>query len=1008
MEMNTVQLIEQSKRVFTNFEQVDNKLYRGKLSIQDKTAGIYYLNFNQEVLKKDFEELQYKHLAEEFYKQEENLQWNIYLLFINSDISDDLKLEILTDDKYARKLIFTDNEFIDYFELEKSQPSDLPDIVSNWKQELNSVGLQELYSPSSYDGIVRNFLNNTTPNVIENQGKSLEDVPVVEKIKSICLKENYREFPKRREFNFGSVNLFTGSNGVGKTSLLESIELILTGKTQRNSDKNESSNSITAILNDDFLDSYIHNNRTYKERGAKWYNRRLSEQGNQTYKSFNRFNFFNTDAAHQFSNSQEIGVINESLKEIILGEEYTVLKDKIQKIGTRLRTELNKTSKEIKDNNDDFQKNEYRIQELKSDKNFEAIKENIKSNISDLGYKITIDESNYSIASLFINEIKNEVDYILSNNWVTDYKRFLEVKKSFSNRIKLVSESKITYHQNIQDSNALIGNLQKVEAKLSKANSFFKYFEIENRNKIESIESDSEKIEAQLLIINSLKDLNNLELDIIKLKEESKTLPELMFSKESLILTNNDLLKELQFEVKKLQDNFSLNERLISELKNLGKEILKHKPDSDHCPLCEQQILHSELLLKLESEFTSDNDKSILSIKNEKIGELKEVIFQLEKDLKELKQYEIVVSNYLKNYNQLNLKEVNEQIEQILGKEQAVLEEKDTINKTLYRITSIGGTISEYSKLKNELSIIYTDIDITDKSILSQIINTLKQEINSNIVGFEKLKNDNIKIITDLNDSLKLKDFIDTLDEIETTVKSNETKIESLNFSFENLNRFINIPYDKNILEISKDLTLLNENLNTFRDIENSQNEIKKLFTINEEITNSLPNIKVLNSRLNKAVEILEKLSKNSEDAILEDFFNNNLIEIKDIFKTIHSPQEYANLEYKGNKLVLFKGDKEHEISEISTGQRAALVLSIFISLNRKLKNGPNILIFDDPVTFIDDFNALSFLDFLRYFIVKEKKQIFFATANKKFSTLFKKKFDFLGKDEFKEFQLER
>lgn len=184
MEMNTVQLIEQSKRVFTNFEQVDNKLYRGKLSIQDKTAGIYYLNFNQEVLKKDFEELQYKHLAEEFYKQEENLQWNIYLLFINSDISDDLKLEILTDDKYARKLIFTDNEFIDYFELEKSQPSDLPDIVSNWKQELNSVGLQELYSPSSYDGIVRNFLNNTTPNVIENQGKSLEDVPVVEKIKS--------------------------------------------------------------------------------------------------------------------------------------------------------------------------------------------------------------------------------------------------------------------------------------------------------------------------------------------------------------------------------------------------------------------------------------------------------------------------------------------------------------------------------------------------------------------------------------------------------------------------------------------------------------------------------------------------------------------------------------------------------------------------------------------------------------------------------------------------------
>jgi len=113
-------------------------------------------------------------------------------------------------------------------------------------------------------------------------------------------------------------------------------------------------------------------------------------------------------------------------------------------------------------------------------------------------------------------------------------------------------------------------------------------------------------------------------------------------------------------------------------------------------------------------------------------------------------------------------------------------------------------------------------------------------------------------------------------------------------------------------------------------------------------------------------------------------------------------------LQYKDNKLILFKEDKAFEISQISTGQRAALVLSIFISLNRKLQNGPNILIFDDPVTFIDDFNALSFLDFLRYFIVKEKKQIFFATANKKFSNLFRKKFEFLGQNEFREFQLER
>jgi ABC-type lipoprotein export system ATPase subunit len=86
-------------------------------------------------------------------------------------------------------------------------------------------------------------------------------------------------------------------------------------------------------------------------------------------------------------------------------------------------------------------------------------------------------------------------------------------------------------------------------------------------------------------------------------------------------------------------------------------------------------------------------------------------------------------------------------------------------------------------------------------------------------------------------------------------------------------------------------------------------------------------------------------------------------------------------------------------VSEISTGQRAALALSLFISLNRKLTKGPDIIIFDDPIAHIDDMNVLSFLDFLRFFILKENKQIFFATANDRLASLIEKKFAFLESD---------
>lgn len=1004
--MNTQQLIEQSQKLFTDFKAVDNELYKGQLNINDKASGIYYLNFNQEISEDVFEELQDKYLAEEFYNQTEVLQWNIYLLFINSNISEDLKLKILRNDKYARKLILNGNEFLDYFKLEKSSRSELPDIISVWKEELNKVGLQELYSSASNDGIVRNFLNDNSPAIVQKIEKSLDHIPIIEKIKSINLGQDFRQFPQIRNFDFGSVNLFTGSNGVGKTSLLESIELILTGKTQRNKDKLETPNSIKAILNEDLHDTYSHNNRIYKERGTKWYNRRLSEQGNRTFESFNQFNFFNTDAAHQFSNAEDAGLINESLKQIILGEEFTTLKDKIEKIKPRLRTELNRTSKEISQKADDLKNNKNRISELKNSENFNELKDNIKSNIVSLGYKATYDESNYSISSLFVNEIKNELDFISSKK-IKNFRTFNEVNSIVETRKNIVAEKKKVFYSNIEKSNECIIARQKHDNILSKINSFYKYTEIEDCSKIEDLEINYKKIEAQLLIIKSLKDLSDLKLDILKLAEENKSLRELIYSKETSLNFKDILYKDLKNEYEILQQGFSQNEKLLNELKNIGKEILNQNYHSNNCPLCEQEIKKSELLLKLETNSQNDSLKTLLRSKYEIIEQISKEKFQLEIEIKNLKQYEIIVSSYLNDYGDLDLSEVNKQIIDRIAKENEVLSEKEAYDKIFFQLSSVGGSISEFLTLKTEILSTYPNLNIFSKVILAELVENLTLQIKTSIIDSDNFIKSNDKLINDLNVTLKLSPYADSFDKIEETVKSNENLIDSLKFSFENLNRYLDVPVDKSIVDLSKDLELLNKNLNTFRLIENSQNEIKKLLTTNEEIEISLTNLKTLNSRLNKAVEVIDNLSNNSENIILENFFKDNFKEIKDIFTTIHSPKEFEDIEFVSNKLVLIKKGHSYEISQISTGQRAALVLSIFISLNRKLENGPNILIFDDPVTFIDDFNALSFLDFLRYFIIKEKKQIFFATANKKFSSLFKKKFEFLG-EEYKEFHLER
>ncbi len=1010
--MNTEQIIEQSQNIFaTGLELVSNNLYKAKYPINDVTAGIYYLKFGTEITEDYFDELQYKYLAEEFYNQEETLKWNIYLLFVNSKMSDELKIKILKDNKYARKLVFSNAEFIDYFKLEESEQTALPDIVSEWKDDLNKVGLQELYTKASIESIIRNFINDSATTIKKQVEKSLEHIPNINKINSINLKDSYRKYPQGiRDFYFGSVNLFTGSNGVGKTSVLESIELVLTGDTHRNEGKKvETPNSITAILNDNIPDEYVHNTKKYKERGIKWYNRRENEQGNNTYKSFNQFNFFNTDAAQQFSNSNEWNSINESLKEIVLGEEYTTIKAKILKVYDRLKSELKKTSDLLDNKKKKIQTNKKRLDELRIDKNFEALNENIKSNISSLKYRNLIDETNYSLSSLFINEIDNELQFILNNKWLTNYGKFIQMKERLKLRISLVVDKKNKYNENVNTINKHTSENQRIENSLLKLNRFLKYIEIGNNSTLEEIEINNEKIIASLQLIKTLKDLTNLQLDIYKLKEEKKPLTIILKQKEETLLNKNNSYNIINKEIGTLQNSFNQTQKLINQLRVLGKEILNHYSHSENCPLCEQQISKNILLSKLESEFSNNDVKKLINEKSEKVSSLLKEIDLLETEIKNLNHYKSVISISFIEYEELSLESINRSIDEILNKEEEILNQKERNDSIVLRIKGIEGSVLEYSNLKSELSAIYKEKDIYNKLILDEIIKDLNNEIKLRFSEIEILKSKNISIVEGLNNELKFDVYLDSFDKVEDIIKSNETLIESLQFSFDQIKQFIEISNNENIIEISKKLSLLRENLNSLEQLENNQKEIKKLLSENNELEEFLPKEETLKKRLNKAVSVLKKISENGENSILQDFFDTNLNEIKDIFKTIHSPQEFTDIKFEYKKLVLFKGnDVPYEISQISTGQRGALVLSIFISLNRKLRNGPKILIFDDPVTFIDDFNALSFLDFLRYFIVKEKKQIFFATANKKFASLFKKKFEFLGETEYKEFELER
>jgi exonuclease SbcC len=136
----------------------------------------------------------------------------------------------------------------------------------------------------------------------------------------------------------------------------------------------------------------------------------------------------------------------------------------------------------------------------------------------------------------------------------------------------------------------------------------------------------------------------------------------------------------------------------------------------------------------------------------------------------------------------------------------------------------------------------------------------------------------------------------------------------------------------------------------------------------------------------------------------VQNFLEENLQEIVRVFRMVHAPREFSHLEFDSItgalRLVRRVGQTRSGVTEISSGQRAALSLSIFLVLNGKLSNGPPFIILDDPIAHVDDLNILSFFDYLRELIISGNRQLFFATASEKVANLYRKKFDFL-KDEF-------
>ncbi len=340
--MEALKIEQLISKTFRNVKKVKERIMRAELFHESQLVAIYYFDYSQGLNEESFDLSKYQDelISEDYYTNIGAIQWNYYLYFIcdSGAIKGDLKKYYEKNTVFTRKYIIS---FRDFEELiknklglplrKKVQPEQ--DISSKWIEELRKHKLDGVFLRKySYKEVVRRYIEGRPieePEDTDTQVATLNngEIDIINKLSL----ESYRRYPKKNEFVFKQVNLLSGPNGTGKTSLLEAIELCLCGKTRRNERKPEKADILIYYPDGKYDEYEPRNNKKYQRRDRLWYGN-YYPKGNRLCQSFNKYNFYDSDAAYRIANEKDYSAIKEAFISIALGQNANTINERIEKV----------------------------------------------------------------------------------------------------------------------------------------------------------------------------------------------------------------------------------------------------------------------------------------------------------------------------------------------------------------------------------------------------------------------------------------------------------------------------------------------------------------------------------------------------------------------------------------------------------------------------------------------------------------------------------------------------
>jgi DNA repair exonuclease SbcCD ATPase subunit len=1024
MTINIAELRQRVKSSFSHVEQVGPSVLRFTRKTADLPFAVYYLDVGQELpdTKEALTTYQDRVIGRSYFQGTTSLQWNNYLYFVinqslfsKSDVRAAKEL-IESDRNYARKRVISDADLDSVLTPTVVSPTLGPpreNVMSVWTKILVEANLDKaILSDEDLPkrlALIESPPKKSTFKPTLSLASNTQDYSTF--VRSLALQQ-YREFPLQRNFQFGTVNLIFGNNGSGKTSILEAIELLYCGRNKRNPDRS-APYELVATFEDGRVEN-VNADRSlklFRDRNLLWYGQ-PEIKTNNLYLSFAQFNFLETDAAVSMADSTSR--IEEDLSKLLIGAEGSKTWRNIERVSDALSMELR-----------NLRPNETQMQEALTDLD------------KRLEESSTLHQESDSIRAR-LNQMLARLGWIRTEADGAALSRSLV--EALSELVPLTRQAAaLHWTPSPVTTNGLVKYCQEAKEASHSADNAVSRLELLDQSQKQT-EDATARCQEALGLIDELKQLTDA--GVLTRSALRKTHETTVASYSGILagvedhsfdfLSDSDLsmafplyhqaavserarVEALLASAKKDYSNFSklrdqsLN--LAQELRRVAARILETTPNPVECPLCHTPFAPGEL----SKHIAIGTHTAVEATGQALLTRLDE----LEQTLKTAVAVE-AASSWLLKFSQTARAPSGDMVRSILSlveDAKATLKqtgaELETLNREILTLESQGLSIQKFEKVSSRLRNSGYALGSSPDS-LDQLRSDVNQKLAASLESRDAESREVAMLQATIASTLHCADTdLASLKRELSRLKNQLATTESLRDKLTPFFTSFPWPHEKPIAELAVEAdsirTVAAELQSALGREAQAQASHKEMKDRKVYLEGQLLTLRTRIKRLATAQSVLEHLQKeHSLQGALESALRQNRSGIEAIFSHIHSPAEFAGLGPTWTSLVRKLDGSQASLTEISTGQRAALALSIFLAQNSQLTVAPPVMLIDDPIAHVDDLNALSFLDYLRDVVLQSRRQIFFATASDKLATLFERKFDFLGSSGFNRINLQR